>query len=76
MAKALPLDRLMLETDAPLLAPEGFRGRRNEPARVALVGRVLAETRGVPVEKVARATTRNARRLFRLPDVGPDSGSR
>ncbi len=64
-ARALPLDRLLVETDAPLLAPEGFRGRRNEPARVALVGQTLAEVHGVAVEEVARATTRNARRLFR-----------
>ncbi len=67
VAKALPLDRLMVETDAPLLAPEGFRGRRNEPARVSLVGQVLAATRGAPVEEVAAATTSNARRVFRLP---------
>ena len=75
VARALPLDRLMVETDAPLLAPEGFRGRRNEPARVALVGRVLAETRGVPVEEVARATSCHARRLFRLPEPAPGAGS-
>jgi TatD DNase family protein len=73
VARALPLDRLMVETDAPLLAPEGFRGRRNEPARVTQVGRTLAETRGIPVEEVARQTTRNARRLFRLPE-SPEEG--
>ena len=73
VARALPLDRLMVETDAPLLAPEGFRGRRNEPARVTRVGRTLAETRGIPVEEVARQTTRNARRLFRLPE-SPEEG--
>jgi TatD DNase family protein len=66
VARALPIDRLMGETDAPLLAPEGFRGRRNEPARVALVGRVLAELQGCDVEELARATTANARRLFGL----------
>ncbi len=65
-ARALPLDRLLVETDAPLLAPEGFRGRRNEPARVELVGQTLAEVHGVPVEAVARTTTRNAQRLFRI----------
>ena len=67
VAKALPLDRLLVETDAPLLAPEGLRGRRNEPVHVAKVGAVLAELHGVALEEVARATTRNARRLFRLP---------
>jgi TatD DNase family protein len=69
VARALPLERLLVETDAPLLAPQGFRGKRNEPAHVAIVGRALAEAQGRPVEEVARVTTRNARRLFRLPDA-------
>jgi TatD DNase family protein len=65
-AAALPLDRLLVETDAPLLAPEGFRGRRNEPLHVGLVGETLAAALGLPVATVAQATTRNARALFRL----------
>ena len=69
VAAALPLDRLMVETDAPLLSPEGHRGRRNEPARVTEVGKVLAAAQGVPLEDVARITTANARRLFRLPEA-------
>lgn len=68
VAAALPLDHLLVETDAPLLAPEGHRGQRNEPALVTRVGEVLARTRGASVEEVARATSRNARRLFRLGD--------
>ena len=67
-AAGLPLDRLLVETDAPLLAPEGQRGARNEPARVAEVGAVLAQTHGRTVEEVAAITARNARSLFRLPD--------
>jgi len=66
VAKALPIDRLLVETDAPLLAPQGFRGKRNEPLHVGLVGEALAAIRGLPLEEVARVTTGNARRLFRL----------
>lgn len=69
VAAALPLDGLLVETDAPLLAPEGHRGRRNEPAHVVLVGEVLARTRNRPAEEVAAATSANARRLFRLADA-------
>jgi TatD DNase family protein len=65
-AKALPLDRLLVETDAPLLAPQGFRGRRNEPLHVGQVGEALAATQGLDPAEVARVTTRNARRFFRM----------
>jgi TatD DNase family protein len=68
VAAALPLERVLVETDAPLLAPEGFRGRRNEPRHVALVGEVLARLHDAPLEEVARATTRNARACFGLPE--------
>jgi TatD DNase family protein len=68
VAAALPLDRLLVETDAPLLAPQGHRGERNEPARVGLVGACLAALRQRPLEEIAAATSANARRLFRLPE--------
>jgi len=68
VARALPLDRLLVETDAPFLAPLGHRGKRNEPAWVGRVGQTIAELHGVSAEAVAEATTRNARRLFRLPE--------
>lgn len=71
VAAALPLDRILVETDCPLLAPVPHRGQRNEPAHVALVGAAVAAARGEPVEVVARATTANARRLFRLPAAAP-----
>jgi TatD DNase family protein len=67
VAAALPLDRLLVETDAPLLAPEGLRGRRNEPANVARVGAALALVRQRPLEEIAAATAANARALFGLP---------
>ncbi len=68
VARALPLDRLMVETDAPFLAPQARRGRRNEPAFVPFVGETLAELHGVPLPEVARITSENARKFFRLPD--------
>ncbi len=62
--RELPLDRLLLETDAPYLAPEPFRGQRNEPARVAEVALKLAEIKAIPAAEVERATTENFFRLF------------
>jgi TatD DNase family protein len=64
--RAIPLDRLMVETDSPYLAPVPHRGRRNEPANVRLVVEGVAATRSVPFDTVAEATATNARRLFRL----------
>ncbi|MBI3965880.1 MAG: TatD family hydrolase [Chloroflexi bacterium] len=67
VARRTPLDRLLVETDAPYLSPEPFRGRRNEPARVRVVAEYLAELREVSYTEVAEATTANVRTLFALP---------
>jgi TatD DNase family protein len=68
----LPEDRILLETDAPFLAPEPLRGKNNEPAFIAHTARKVAEVRQVSVQNISRATTANAIRLFRLPlDSGP-----
>ena len=64
VAREIPLEWLLVETDCPFLTPEPFRGRRNEPAYVAYTARAIANLRGVPLEEVAAATTSNARRLF------------
>jgi TatD DNase family protein len=61
-----PLDRLLIETDSPYLAPVPFRGKRNEPAHVARVAEVLAETRGLAPAELSGAVTANTRRLFRI----------
>jgi TatD DNase family protein len=66
-AARMPLDRLLIETDAPYLSPHPFRGKDNEPARVAWTAAKLAEIRGMPLQELAEATTANARRLFALP---------
>lgn len=66
IARALPLETLLVETDAPFLPPEGFRGQRNEPARVVEVARALASVRNLDLAEFSAATTANFERLFRL----------
>jgi TatD DNase family protein len=70
-ARAFPLERLLIETDSPFLAPIPFRGKKCEPAMVKLTAQKIAELKGVSVEEVARVTTANAKRFFRmnLPSV-------
>jgi TatD DNase family protein len=65
IAKSVPLDRLLVETDAPFLAPEPYRGKINEPSYVVHTARVLAEVKGVTPDELARATTDNFFRLFK-----------
>lgn len=65
IARDMPLDRLLVETDAPYLAPVPFRGKRNEPAWVAHTAKVLGEIHGLDPAAVADLTTTNFRRLFR-----------
>jgi TatD DNase family protein len=64
VAKAVPADRILIETDSPFLSPEPLRGRRNEPAHVVHTARCLSILRGESLEKLAADTTANARRIF------------
>ncbi len=66
MAKHIPEDRLLIETDCPYLTPKPFRGKVNEPAYVARVAEVLAEARGVETEALAAATFANAEQVYQL----------
>jgi TatD DNase family protein len=67
LARELPLERMLIETDCPYLAPQPRRGQRNEPAYVRWVAEKIASLRGIPLERVAEVTTENARQLFGLP---------
>ncbi|HDR9078322.1 TatD family hydrolase [Burkholderia vietnamiensis] len=66
VARRVPLERLLIETDSPYLAPVPYRGKPNEPAYVSHVGRFIAAQRGIAVEALAEATTQNFFRLFRI----------
>jgi len=69
VASFVPLDRCLIETDSPYLAPVPYRGKTNSPAYVPFVAQQIAVLKGVPVEVVAQATTRNFERLFKLPPL-------
>ena len=73
-ASRLPIERLLIETDSPYLAPVPNRGRRNEPAYVVETARVIAELRGMRSEEIGRATTENFRRLFKLGESDEGRG--
>lgn len=66
VAAEIPLDKLLIETDAPYLAPHPYRGKRNEPAYVVLVAEEIAKLKGLSVDEVAKITSANAREIFNL----------
>ena len=68
VARRVPLDRMLIETDSPYLAPVPFRGKQNEPAYVRYVAEEIARLRDISVEEVAAATSTNFFRLFGVPD--------
>ena len=67
-AASIPLERILLETDCPYMAPEPYRGKRNHPGYLPKMAEKLAQIRGIPVEEVIRVTTENAKRLYRIED--------
>ena len=69
VARMVPLERCLIETDSPYLAPVPFRGKTNSPAYVPFVAQQIAALKGVPVEEVARVTSANFEQLFRLPTL-------
>lgn len=64
--KDIPLDRIILETDSPYLTPVPYRGKRNESAYIPYIAQKIADAKGISLEEVARTTTENAERLFRI----------
>ena len=67
VAAVTPLDRMLIETDSPYMTPVPYRGKRNDSGYVHLVAEKLAEWKGVTPEEMARITTENGKRLFRIP---------
>jgi len=75
VAKTIPLESILVETDGPYLAPHPMRGKRNEPVNVLYTAAHIAGLRGISLDEVARQTTANAARLFRLPSIHQGEGS-
>ncbi|MFH1361826.1 MAG: TatD family hydrolase, partial [bacterium] len=65
-AKQIPLDKIMIETDCPFLAPQTFRGQRNEPSYVVEVAKKLAEVKDISLDEVAKQTTSNVKEFFAI----------
>ena len=66
VASSIPLERIVLETDCPYMAPEPFRGKRNDPGKIYRMAEKLAQIRQMPVEKIRRITTENGKRRYRM----------
>ena len=66
VAKSIPIDRIVLETDCPYMSPEPFRGKRNDPGKLYRMAEKLAEIRGMTVEEIHAVTTENGKRLYRM----------
>ncbi len=67
IAKRIDLNKILLETDSPWLAPQEMRGKRNEPAFLVFIAKKIAELKGITVHELAEATTQNAKEIFHLP---------
>ena len=67
-AASIPLDRIVIETDCPFMAPEPYRGKRNDPGYLPKMAEKLAQIRGISVEEAITATTANAKRLYRIEE--------
>ncbi|NLC04864.1 MAG: TatD family hydrolase [Tissierellia bacterium] len=68
VAEAVPLDKLLIETDCPYLTPEPYRGKRNEPVYMKYTAEKIAQVRGISYDEVVKATNRNAKKLFNIKD--------
>ena len=67
--KRIPLDRILLETDAPYMAPEPFRGKRNDSGKLSFVAEKIAQLKGITRKEAEDAAEQNARKLFRIDDA-------
>lgn len=66
VAQAIPMERIVLETDCPYMSPEPYRGKRNDPGRLCFMAQKLAQLRNLPLETVEQITTENGKRLYRI----------